>query len=137
MGIGRQNEVGAAVTAVAHGATVIEKHFTLARADGGVDSTFSLKPHELAAMVTDTERVWQAFGRVQYGPAEAENASARFRRSLYIAAYMKPGDVLTAANLRVVRPGYGLAPKYYDLLLGRRVNRDLKKGTAVDLGVLG
>lgn len=129
--------VGAAVAAVAHGATVIEKHFTLARADGGVDSTFSLEPHELAALVIETERAWQSLGRVQYGPAEAEKASARFRRSLYIAADMKAGDVLTAENLRVVRPGYGLAPKYYDLLLGRRVNRDLKKGTAVDWGVLG
>lgn len=129
--------VGAAVAAVAHGASVVEKHFTLARADGGVDSTFSLEPHELAALVTETERAWQSLGRVQYGPAEAEKPSARFRRSLYIAADMKAGDVLTAENLRVVRPGYGLAPKYYDLLLGRRVNRDLKKGTAVDWGILG
>jgi N-acetylneuraminate synthase len=129
--------VGAAVAAVAHGATVIEKHFTLARADGGVDSTFSLEPHELAALVTETERAWQSLGRVQYGPAEAEKASARFRRSLYIAADMKAGDVLTAENLRVVRPGYGLAPKYYDLLLGRRVNRDLNKGTAVNWEFFG
>ena len=129
--------VGAAVAAVAHGATVIEKHFTLARADGGVDSTFSLEPHELAALVIETERAWQSLGRVQYGPAEAEKASARFRRSLYIAADMKAGDALTAAKLRVVRTGYGLVPKYYDLLLGRRVNRDLRKGTAVDWGVLG
>ena len=126
MGLGRQNEVGAAVAAVAHGATVIEKHCTLARADGGVDSTFSLEPHELAALVTATERAWQSLGRVQYGPAEAEKASARFRRSLCIAA-----------KLRVVRTGYGLVPKYYDLLLGRRVNRDLRKGTAVAWGILG
>jgi N-acetylneuraminate synthase len=129
--------VGAAVAAVAHGATVIEKHFTLARADGGVDSTFSLEPHELAALVTETERAWQSLGRVQYGPAEAEKGSARFRRSLYIAADVKAGDVLTPENLRVVRPGYGLAPKYYDLLLGRRVNRDLKKGTAVQWPIFG
>ena len=74
---------------------------------------------------------------MQYGPAEAGKASAHFRRSLYIAADIKAGDVLTAENLRVVRPGYGLAPKYYNLLLGRRVNRDLKKGTAVDWGILG
>ena len=73
---------------------MIEKHFTLARADGGVDSTFSLEPHELAALVTETERAWQSLGRVQYGSAEAEKASARFRRSLYIAADMKAGDVL-------------------------------------------
>ena len=127
--------VGAAVAAVAHGATVIEKQFTLSRTDGGVDSTFSLEPHELAALVSETERAWQSLGRVQYGPVEAEKASARYRRSRYIAADMKAGDVLTAENLRVVRPGYGLAPKYYDLLLGRRVNRDLAAGTAVTWAV--
>jgi N-acetylneuraminate synthase len=129
--------VGAAVAAVAQGATVVEKHFTLARADGGVDSTFSLEPHELAALVTETERAWQSLGSVQYGAGAVEKASARFRRSLYIAADMKAGDLLTAENLRVVRPGYGLAPKYYDLLLGRRINRDLKKGTAVEWAFLG
>jgi N-acetylneuraminate synthase len=128
--------VSPALSPVAPGASGVEKHFTLARADGGVDSTFSLEPHELAALVTETERAWQSLGGVQYGPAEAEKASARFRRSLYIASDMKAGDVLTAENLRVVRPGYGLAPKYYDLLLGRRVNRHLKKGTAVEWGIL-
>jgi len=123
--------VGAAVAAVAHGATVIEKHFTLRRADGGVDSTFSLEPEEMAMLVIETERAWQSLGEVTYGPTESERESIVFRRSLYIAENMKKGDVLTKKNLRIVRPGLGLPPKYFDVLLGRRVNRNLSKGTYV------
>jgi len=120
--------VGAAVAAVAYGATVIEKHFTLSRADGGVDSAFSLEPDEMKQLVIETERAWQSLGKIQYGPTEAEKPSLKFRRSLYIAQDMKCGDVLTPENLRIVRPGMGLAPKYYEILLGRRVSRDVKKG---------
>ncbi len=123
--------IGASVAAVALGATVIEKHFTLSRADGGVDSAFSLEPAELAALVTETERAWQALGGIQYGPTEAEKQSLRFRRSLYIAQDVKAGEVLTRDNLRIVRPGHGLAPEYYETLLGRRVNRDMTMGTAM------
>ena len=123
--------VGASVAAVAHGATVIEKHFTLRRADGGVDSAFSLEPDELKMLVIETERAWQSLGGVFYGPTEAEKPSLQFRRSLYIAEDMKKGDILTERNLRIVRPGLGLQPKYYDILLGRRVNQDVNKGTAV------
>jgi pseudaminic acid synthase len=129
--------VGASVAAVAHGATVIEKHFTLRRADGGVDSSFSLEPEELRALVVETERAWQSLGRVSYGPGEAEKNSLIFRRSIYIAQDVKAGDVLTSENLRCVRPGMGLPPKYYDVLLGRRVNKDMKKGTPMDWGALG
>ncbi len=129
--------VGAAVAAVAHGATVIEKHFTLARADGGVDSIFSLEPAELAALVTETERAWQSLGRVQYGPTDAEQASRRFRRSLYIAKDMKAGDVLSPENRRVIRPGHGLVPRYYNFLLGRRMHRYMTAGTAVEWEILG
>ncbi len=129
--------VGASVAAVAHGATVIEKHFTLSRADGGVDSNFSLEPDELRALVVETERAWQSLGQVTYGPGEAEKKSMIFRRSIYIAADMKAGDVLTSENLRCVRPGMGLPPKYYDMLLGRRVNRDVKKGTPMGWGLIG
>jgi pseudaminic acid synthase len=121
--------VGASVAAVAHGATVIEKHFTLRRADGGVDSTFSLEPEEFRALVTETERAWQSIGHVSYGPSEGEKKSLIFRRSIYIAQDLKAGDVLTRENLRCVRPGMGLAPKHYEELLGRRVQRDVKKGT--------
>jgi len=118
---------------VALGATVIEKHFTLSRAEGGVDSAFSMEPPEMAALVTETERAWQAqaLGGIQYGPTEAERGSLRFRRSIYIAQDIKAGDVRTRENLRIIRPGYGLAPKHYDSLLGRPVNRDLAIGTAM------
>ena len=124
--------VGVAVAAVAHSATIIEKHFTLCRDDGGVDSAFSLEPEEMQQLVIETERAWQAIGKVKYGPTEAEKGSLTFRRSLYIARDMKAGDELTSESLRVVRPGLGLPPKYYDVLLGRRVKKDVKKGIAVN-----
>jgi N-acetylneuraminate synthase len=124
--------VGVSVAAVAQGASVIEKHFTLNRADGGVDSTFSLEPEEMRHLVIETERAWQSLGGIQYGPTEAEKPSMKFRRSLYIAEDMKAGDILTPKNLRSVRPGMGLQPKYYEKLLGKRVTRDLKKGEAVN-----
>lgn len=121
--------IGAAVAAVALGATVIEKHFTLDRADGGVDATFSLEPDELAALVLETGRAWQAMGRVRYGPSAAEEASRVFRRSLYIVRDVARGEALSPDNLRAIRPGLGLAPKYYDQLLGRRLARDARRGT--------
>lgn len=124
--------VGVSVAAVAHSATIIEKHFTLCRDDGGVDSAFSLEPEEMQQLVIETERAWQAIGKVKYGPTEAEKGSLTFRRSLYIARDMKAGDELTSESLRVVRPGLGLPPKYYDVLLGRRVKKDVKKGIAVN-----
>ena len=123
--------LGTAVAAVAHGATVIEKHFTLRRLDGGVDSAFSLEPEEMRHLVVETERAWQSLGKVTYDLMEAEKASLNFRRSLYITEDMKKGDVLNETNLRIVRPGLGLPSKYYDILLGRKVNRDVKKGTAM------
>ncbi|MBL0385528.1 pseudaminic acid synthase [Tumebacillus sp. ITR2] len=121
--------VGVAVASVALGATVVEKHFTLRRADGGVDSAFSLEPEELASLVVETERAWQALGQVSYGATEKEKASMRFRRSLYITADLQAGDILTAENLRAIRPGFGLAPEHYDLFLGKKVNQDVKRGT--------
>jgi N-acetylneuraminate synthase len=128
--------VGAAVAAVALGACVIEKHFTLRRADGGVDSTFSLEPEEMQALVVETERAWRALGGISYGPTEAELASLQYRRSLYVGADMKAGDVFTTENLRRIRPGAGLAPKYYDLVLGRAVRQDVARGTAVSWEIL-
>jgi pseudaminic acid synthase len=122
--------VGAAIAAVAHGATVIEKHFTLCRADGGVDSAFSLEPKELSSLAVETERAWQSLGQVMYGPTEDEKRSLIFRRSIYVAEDIKAGDLLTKDNLRCVRPGLGLPPKHYDGLLGRRAKRDVTKGTA-------
>lgn len=121
--------IGVAVAAVALGATVIEKHFTLDRKDGGVDSTFSMEPAEMAQLVVETERAWQAMGKLHDGPTEREKASLVFRRSLYVVEDMKVGDTFTAKNLRAIRPGYGLAPKFYDGTLGKRVKRDVARGT--------
>ena len=123
--------IGASVAAVAHGATVIEKHFTLSRADGGVDSAFSMEPEEMKELVIETKRAWQSLGKVRYGSSEAERDSLKFRRSLYIAEDMKKGDELNERNLRIVRPGLGLPPRYFDILIGKKVNQNLKKGTAV------
>lgn len=120
---------GVALAAVALGATVIEKHFTLSRADGGVDSAFSLESDEMRQLVLETERAWQALGQVSYGPTEAEKKSLVFRRSLYVAKDMVAGDVFTPENLRSIRPGLGLAPRHYELILGRRITCDAKKGT--------
>lgn len=121
--------IGVAIASIALGATVIEKHFTLCRNDGGVDAAFSLEPAEMAALVAESERAWQALGEVRYGRTEAEMRSLRFRRSLYITEDMKAGDVLMPQNLRSIRPGFGLPPKYYELCLGKRVVRDVKRGT--------
>lgn len=129
--------VGVSVAAVALGATVIEKHFTLSRADGGVDSSFSLEPHELASLVTETERAWQALGHVTYGATDAEKKSLVFRRSLYIAEDMAAGEVLTPKNLRVVRPGNGLHPRFYEQMLGKPVRQALKKGTPLSFDLVG
>ena len=129
--------VGAAVASVALGATVIEKHFTLRRADGGPDSSFSMEPAELAALVAETERAWQALGRVHYGPTEAEKKSLAFRRSLYICEDLEAGDVLTPKNLRAIRPGLGLPPKFMDQLMGKRVVRSVKRGTPAQWDLIG
>lgn len=123
--------VGAAIAAVAHGATVIEKHFTLSRSEGGVDSAFSLEPHEMQQLVIETERAWQSLGKLSFGPTEAENASMSGRRSIYIARNVQAGEVLNVDNLRVIRPNLGLAPKFYDVVLGRRMKCAAKKGTAL------
>lgn len=129
--------LGTSVAAVAHGATVIEKHFTLRRADGGVDSAFSLEPEEFRSLVDETEKAWQSLGSVAFGPTEAEKSSLRFRRSVYVARDVSAGEVLTANNLRCVRPGFGLSPKFYESLLGRRVTQSVKKGTPMEWKFVG
>jgi N-acetylneuraminate synthase len=128
--------VGVSVASVALGATVIEKHFTLDRADGGVDSTFSMEPAEMTQLVIETERAWQALGQVSYGPTQAEKRSLIFRRSLYIVQDLEEGAVLTHENIRCIRPGYGLSPCYYEELLGKRVTRAVKRGEAVCWGMV-
>ena len=121
--------IGVSVASVALGAVAIEKHFTLSRADGGVDAAFSMEPDEMTALVVETRRAWQALGHVSYGPTDAEKPSVQFRRSLYVAEDMRAGEAFTPQNLRVVRPGLGLAPKHYDEILGKSIARDAAKGT--------
>jgi N-acetylneuraminate synthase len=129
--------VGVSVASVALGAVMIEKHFTLRRADGGIDSAFSLEPAELRSLVVETERAWQALGRVSYGATASEQASKAFRRSLYITRDMRAGEVLSASNMRAIRPGNGLPPKHYDQLIGRTVKVDVARGTALHWDLIG
>jgi pseudaminic acid synthase len=128
--------VGAAVAAVALGASVIEKHFTLARADGGVDSAFSLEPQELASLVSESERAWQAIGQVRYGPTKAEIKNLVFRRSIYVAEFIPKGERFTSDNLRIVRPGNGAAPHLLKHLLGKHASKDFQRGTPLSLDQL-
>lgn len=121
--------IGVAVSSVALGATVIEKHFTLRRADGGVDASFSMEPEEMRMLVVESARAWQALGGIAYGATAAEAMSLQFRRSLYVTEELQPGDTLTRDNLRAIRPGGGLPPKYIDTLLGRSVGVAVKRGT--------
>jgi len=129
--------IGVSIAAVAMGATVIEKHFTLSRADGGVDAAFSMEPHELESLVTETARAWQALGQVMYGPTKAEEKSRLRRRSLYIVKDMKAGDVLTMENVRAIRPGLGLPPRYLDVLLGKQINKDVRMGLPITWSLFG
>ncbi len=128
--------VGVSVAAVALGATVIEKHFTLNRADGGVDASFSLEPVELASLVVETERAWQSLGQVQYGVTAAEQKSLQYRRSLYVVRDMLPGEVFSKDNVRAIRPGRGLAPKHFDAIIGRKARCALSRGTALGWGLV-
>ena len=128
--------VGVSVASVALGASVIEKHFTLSRADGGVDSSFSMEPDEMRSLVIEGERAWQALGKISYGATEKEKKSLVFRRSLYIAQDMKAGEVLSPQNLRAIRPGLGLPPKHYEMVLGQTVKQDVKAGTALSWNLI-
>jgi N-acetylneuraminate synthase len=128
--------VGVAVAAVALGATVIEKHFTLSRAEGGVDCAFSLEPAELAALVLESERAWQALGDVRYGPTEAEQKSLVFRRSIYASADIAAGEPFTRTNIRIVRPGLGAPPHLFEQLLGRTARQTYSCGTPLSMDQL-
>ena len=128
--------LGVAIASVPLGASVIEKHFTLARKDGGVDSAFSLEPQEMASLVVESERAWQALGKVRYGPTEAESKSIVFRRSIYVAQDINEGDQFTEENIRIVRPGDGAPPHLYQQLLGREARRAYGSGTPLSLDQL-
>ena len=118
-----------AITSIAFGATVIEKHFTLKRADGGVDSAFSMEPHEFKQMVEDLKNAREAIGNVRYGLTASEEKSRIFRRSTYVVKDMDEGEVFNESNVRLIRPGLGLEPKYLEMILGRKANKTIKKGT--------
>ena len=118
----------ASVAAVAMGASVIEKHFTLARADGGPDAAFSLEPNEFKALCDDTKAAWAALGQAHYDVLGSERGSLLFRRSLYVTADVKAGQPLTRANVRSIRPGNGLPPAHFEEVLGRTAKRDLARG---------
>ncbi len=128
--------VGVAVASVALGSTVIEKHFTLSREDGGVDSTFSMEPEEMRQLVIETERAWHSIGRVTYGATVTEKKSSVFKRSLYIVSDMIAGDVLTSKNVRAIRPGLGLPIKYLDIILGRKLKKNVVMGTPLSWEIL-
>jgi N-acetylneuraminate synthase len=127
---------GVAVGAVALGATVIEKHFTLRRSDGGVDSAFSIEPTEMAELVAESQRVWEAMGKVTYGLTESEKASLQYRRSLYLVKDMNEGEILTRESVRAIRPGLGLPTKYLEVVLGKVLNRDVRRGTPLTWNIL-
>lgn len=116
------------VAAAVMGATVIEKHFTLSRADGGVDSAFSLEPAEFKAMAEAVRTATAAMGRVDYAVKPSEAGGRDYRRSLYVVADVEAGEPLTAANVRSIRPGFGMAPKHLPAVLGRRAARRLRRG---------
>lgn len=129
--------IGAAIASVALGGVVIEKHVTLNRLEGGVDSAFSLEPQELKQLVVETHAAWQAVGCIQTAPTKEEQSSLVFRRTLYVCEDLAVGDILTAQNLRAIRPGYGLPVKYIDHLIGKRITKPVKRGTAMSWDLLG
>ncbi len=128
--------IGTAVASVALGATAIEKHLTLSRAEGGVDSVFSMEPNEMAQLVKECAAAASAMGKINYGIVAQEKTSLPYRRSLYIVEDMKAGEPLTEKNMRSIRPGFELPPKYYEKLLGRRINRDVKRGRRLSWDLL-
>ena len=128
--------IGVPIAAVTLGATVIEKHFCLSRAEGGVDSAFSLEPDELKALVIETERAWQSLGVIQYGVQESEKKSLMFKRSIYIVDDIAEGEIYTEQNIRIIRPGDGIHPRYFQDILGKVSNQQLKKGTPFSLNMI-
>lgn len=123
--------IGTAIAGVALGASVIEKHFTLSRAEGGVDSTFSIEPAEMKQLVEECQNAYKSLGKVNYELSESEKSSLKFRRSLYVVKDIKKGEMFTSENIRSIRPGYGLHPRYYEEILGKVTTKDLKKGEAL------
>ncbi len=128
--------IGVPIASVALGATLIEKHFTKSRKLGGVDSAFSLEPNELKNLVNETKIAWKSLGKVEYAIQKNELPSLQFKRSIFIIKDVKKNETLSPKNIKIIRPGYGLEPKYFDLVIGRKVKRDLKKGTPLSWNIL-
>jgi len=129
--------IGAGIAAVALGARVLEKHFTLRRADGGVDSSFSLEPEELKNLVVESERAFLAMGKVNYILSDKEQKSLQYKRSLYVVEPMKSGDVFNEINVRSIRPSNGLHTRYYEEILGKTATQDIEAGTALSWKLVG
>lgn len=129
--------VGTAIASVALGARVIEKHFTIDRSEGGVDSAFSMEPNEFRILVEETERAFLSLGKVSYGIQKDEENSLKFKRSIYVVEDMNVGDIFTEKNIRIIRPGHGLEPKFYETLIGKSINCVVKKGTALTFDLIG
>lgn len=128
--------IGASITAIALGASVIEKHFTLRRADGGVDSTFSLEPEELKSLVIESERAFLSLGKIFYGIQPSEEKNLLFKRSIYVSKNIKKGEIFTKENLRIIRPSNGLPPKYWDYVIGKKSLVDLNEGQPLQLNII-
>lgn len=120
--------IGVSVASVALGACVIEKHFTLSRADEGVDAAFSLEPQEFKTLVSESKNAFNALGDVSYGPTKSEKNSLKYRRSIYIVKDIKAGEIITENHVKSIRPGFGLSTKYFELVLGKKIKKDAKKG---------
>jgi N-acetylneuraminate synthase len=128
--------IGVPLASIPFGACIIEKHFTLDRSEGGVDAAFSLEPSELKALVEESKRAWQSIGEVRYSRTDNEKGSLTFRRSLFVVKDVQAGETFSEENLRSIRPGNGLSPKYYDLVLGKTAKRDISKGTPFEWGLI-
>lgn len=128
--------IGVSIAGVALGAAVIEKHFTLSRADGGVDAAFSMEPAEMKLLVEEAHKAWQSLGKVHYGITESEKSSIKFRRSIYASSDIAKGEEFSSENIRIIRPGMGLPPKFYDLILGKRALCNIKKGTPINWEII-
>lgn len=129
--------IGAAVASVTFGATVIEKHFTLSRVEGGVDSAFSLEPLELKSLVIETQRAFQSLGKPFLGIQEVEKQSLKFKRSLFVVRDIRAGEIFTTDNLQSKRPAFGLHTRYYDVILGQKANQDILSGTPLNWSMIG
>ena len=125
-----------AIASVALGASIIEKHVTLDRNGGGPDDSFSLESKELKALCIGAKTAWESLGNIDYGRKSSEQGNVKFRRSLYVVKDIKKGGVISCNNVKSIRPGYGLSPKYYGDILGKVTNTDVKKGTAFDMSLI-